>query len=141
VAAPNGSLPAILRVFVGSSLVTLVPLLVWDAAPAAFPASAHGLLAAVPLAAVAVACVLQAVVRRVPRPELGKTCGLAAAFLFWAANQYWPEHPRATLLNDIAVALFVADIVVPWSRWLPSRLPFVRRRRIESGSQPPISEG
>jgi hypothetical protein len=35
---------------------------------------------------------------------------LAAAFLFWSANQFWPESPRATLFNDLAVALFVIDV-------------------------------
>ena len=35
---------------------------------------------------------------------------LAAAFLFWAANQFWPDVPQATLFNDLAVALFVIDV-------------------------------
>ena len=32
---------------------------------------------------------------------------LAVAFLFWAANQLWPDLPQATPFNDIAIVLFV----------------------------------
>jgi hypothetical protein len=35
---------------------------------------------------------------------------LAAAFLFWAANQLFSESPHAVLLNDLAIALFVLDV-------------------------------
>jgi hypothetical protein len=57
---------------------------------------------------------LRLVVRGVPRGELAKSGALAAAFLFWAANQLWPDLPQATLFNDIAVALFVIDVVLPF---------------------------
>ena len=42
---------------------------------------------------------------------------LAAAFLFWAANQYWPNLPEATLFNDIAIALFVLDVFLVMIGW------------------------
>ena len=42
--------------------------------------------------------------------ELVKAIMLAVAFLFWAANQFWPNLPQATLFNDIAIALFVLDV-------------------------------
>ncbi len=42
--------------------------------------------------------------------EMAKAIMLAAAFLFWAANQFWPSLPEATLFNDIAIALFVLDV-------------------------------
>lgn len=105
---------ALLHAAVFVTVATLLALLAWDVVPSAFPARAHDALGAVPLAAVAVVCVLQALVRRVSRRELVKSVALAAAFLFWAANQLWPESPRATVFNDLAIALFVADIVVPW---------------------------
>ena len=35
---------------------------------------------------------------------------LAAAFLFWAANQLWPDSSRAMLFNDIAIGLFILDV-------------------------------
>ena len=40
---------------------------------------------------------------------MGRAIVLAAAFLFWAANQFWPDSLQATLFNDLAVALFVID--------------------------------
>jgi hypothetical protein len=49
--------------------------------------------------------------------ELFKTILLAAAFLFWAANQLWPNLPQASLFNDIAIGLFVLDVffvIVGW---------------------------
>jgi hypothetical protein len=47
---------------------------------------------------------------------------LAAAFLCWAANQFWPDRRQATLLNDIAIALFVLDVFLVIAGW-PSALP------------------
>ncbi|HTB73882.1 MAG TPA: hypothetical protein VK762_11590 [Polyangiaceae bacterium] len=99
------------------TVLTLVPLLAWDASPQAFPARAHDALAAIPLALIAVACLVHPIVRRAHRLEVAKACLLAAAFLFWAANQWWPEHPRSTLFNDLAVALFVIDVFLAISDW------------------------
>jgi hypothetical protein len=42
---------------------------------------------------------------------------LAVAFLFWAANQLWPELPQATLFNDLAIALFVLDVFLTMIGW------------------------
>ncbi len=97
--------------------LTLVPLLAWDASPQAFPARAHDALAAIPLALIAVACLVHPIVRRAHRLEIAKAGLLAAAFLFWAANQLWPDDPRSTLFNDIAVALFVIDVVLAIFGW------------------------
>lgn len=91
------------------TVLTLVPLLIWDAAQDEFPDRAHALLAAIPLASIALACLLHALLRRSALPDSLKSCALAAAFVFWAANQLWPDHPQATLFNDIAIALFVVD--------------------------------
>jgi hypothetical protein len=94
------------------TVIGLVPLLIWDFSPGLFPADAHDLLASLPLALIGVAALLDPVIRRAPRFEVLKSLGLAAAFLFWAANQLWPLHPRATLFNDLAVALFVVDVLI-----------------------------
>ena len=52
---------------------------------------------------------------------------LAAAFLFWAANQFWPNLPQAVLFNDIAMALFVFDVFLVIAGWPPaSERPFFR---------------
>jgi hypothetical protein len=93
------------------AVLTLVPLLVWDGTPKLFPEHAHYALAAMPLALIAVVCLAHRLARRVSVPEIAKTCMLAAAFLFWAANQFWPEHPMATRFNDLAIALFVLDVI------------------------------
>ena len=101
------SLPVILCVV---TLISVGVLLVWDLAPGLFPAKAHDLLAALPLAMIACVCLIYEAVRRPSRSELVKAILLACAFLFWAANQLWPTLPHATLLNDLAIALFVFDV-------------------------------
>ena len=45
---------------------------------------------------------------------------LAAAFLFWAGNQLWPDARCAVLLNDIAIALFVLDVFLVIIGWPPT---------------------
>ena len=92
------------------TLAVVVLLLVWDAAPRYFPAGSHDLLAALSLASIAVALVVFRVANRASASELFKAVLLAAAFLFWAANQFWPNSPRATLFNDLAIGLFVLDV-------------------------------
>jgi hypothetical protein len=49
--------------------------------------------------------------------EFVKALLLAIAFLFWAANQLWPDLPQATLFNDIAIALFVLDVFLVMAGW------------------------
>jgi hypothetical protein len=99
------------------TLASLVPLLVWDACPRIFPAAAHDVLAAVPLTLVAIAYLVFQGMRRVSVPEFAKATLSALAFVFWALNQLLPEHPLATLFNDIAVAAFVLDVVLVIVGW------------------------
>jgi len=101
------SMPVILCMV---TLVSVGVLLFWDILPRIFPARAHDFLAALPLAMIAFACLVYEAVRRPSRSELIKAILLACAFLFWAANQYWPASRQATLFNDIAIALFVFDV-------------------------------
>ena len=42
---------------------------------------------------------------------------LAVAFVFWAANQFWPDLRQAILFNDIAIALFVLDVFLVMIGW------------------------
>ncbi len=103
-------------------LVTLADvgvLLVWDAFPQWFPARSHDFLGAFSLATIAVAYLVYQVVHRPPGRELIKAVLLAVAFLFWAANQFWPSSPEATLYNDIAIALFVFDVFLVMIGWPP----------------------
>ena len=104
------------------TLIGCVVLLLWDVAPQLFPAKAHDVLGAFPLAMIAIAYLLYQSAHRPPFRELLKATMLALAFLFWAANQLWPESRYATLYNDIAIALFVLDVflvIVGWPATSP----------------------
>lgn len=97
-------------------------LLVWDVFPQLFPARSHDFLGAFPLAMIAFAYLVYQVAHRPAAKELVKAVMLAVAFLFWAANQLWPNLPQATLFNDIAIALFVLDlflVIVGWPATSP----------------------
>jgi hypothetical protein len=60
------SIPRAVALF---TVVTLVPLLVWDMSPRVFPAGAHDVLAAAPLALIGIACHRRRALRggRLPR--------------------------------------------------------------------------
>jgi len=92
-------------------------LLVWDAEPALFPARAHDVLGAFPLAMIAVAYLWYQSVHRPSAMEWVKAVLLAVAFLFWAANQCWPNPRQATIFNDIAIGLFVLDVFLVMIGW------------------------
>ena len=99
------------------SIAAVAALLAWDAFPALFPSRAHDLLGALPLALIAFSYLAYQAARRPQPVEALKAIMLAAAFLFWAANQLWPELPQATLFNDIAIALFVLDVFLVIIGW------------------------
>jgi hypothetical protein len=104
------------------TLAGVVLLFVEDAAPRLLPARSHDVLAAFSLAMIACAYVVFQLARhRAPGAlaELAKTILLAAAFLFWAANQLWPNLPQASLFNDIAIGLFVLDVFLVIAGWPP----------------------
>lgn len=100
-----------------ATLAGVVLLFVQDAFPRLLPARSHDALAALSLATIAFAYMVFQLARHRALAELVKTILLAAAFLFWAANQLWPNLPQASLFNDIAIGLFVLDIffvIVGW---------------------------
>jgi hypothetical protein len=117
------------------TVLALVPLLVWDAWPKLFPEQAHETLSAIPLTLIAIAYVVHQGVQHATPQELAKAVMMAGAFLFWAANQYWPHHPASTLFNDIAVALFVSDVFLAIVGW-PSR-DSAAETRTETGAEQP----
>lgn len=122
-------------VFLGvSTLAGVAVLLLWDVAPALFPARAHDLLGAFPLAMIAVAYLVYQSVHRPPPKEWLKAILLAIAFLFWAANQCWPDPHQATIFNDIAIALFVFDVFLVMIGW-PAASP--DESFAETYAQPP----
>jgi hypothetical protein len=99
------------------TLADVVVLLAQDAEPRWFASIPHGVAAAFSLALIAVAYLIFQGTRRPGFAEWTKAVLLAAAFLFWAANQYWPNLPQAGLFNDIAIALFVLDVVFAIAGW------------------------
>jgi peptidoglycan/LPS O-acetylase OafA/YrhL len=106
-----------------AALAVAALLLAQDAAPRLLPAESHRLLAAASLAMIALAYAAFKAAHQTSPVELAKAALVAAAFLFWAANQFWPNLPQAALCNDAAIGLFVADaFLVIASR--PAREPF-----------------
>ena len=99
------------------TLASVAALFLWDAMPTLFPSRAHDWLGAAPLALIAVAYLLYQSVRRPAAAEVFKAVLLAIAFLFWAANQLWPDAAAATLFNDIAIGLFVLDVFLVIVGW------------------------
>src|SRR5271165_1285224 len=108
------TLPVILGIV---TLASVGVLFAWDAFPWLFPAKAHDFLAAFPLAMIAFAYLVYQTAHRPAHMEVVKAIMLAAAFLFWAANQLWPDLRQATLFNDIAIALFVLDVFLVMIGW------------------------
>jgi len=105
-------------VFLGVlTLGAVMALFVWDARPELFPAGAHDFLGAFPLALIALAYLLYQTLRRPGGAELFKAVLLAAAFVLWAGNQFWPGASCATLLNDLAIGLFVLDVFLVIVGW------------------------
>jgi len=92
------------------TLAGVVLLLVQDTAPKVLPSINHSFLAAFSLALIACAYMVFQLANRATLMELAKTALLAAAFLFWAANQLLPNGRESGLYNDIAIALFVLDV-------------------------------
>jgi len=111
------ALPVILGII---TLADVGVLLVWDAFPRLFPAGSHDFLAAFSLTTIAFAYLIYQIVHRPARMEFVKAMMLAAAFLFWGANQLWPDSRQATLYNDTAIALFVLDVFLVMVGWPPS---------------------
>ena len=101
------------------TLLCVIALLFWDLFPRIFPARAHDVLGALPLALIAITYLAYQFVQRPRWAELFKASLLSAAFLLWAANQFWPQSNAATLLNDLAIALFVLDVFLAIAGWPP----------------------
>jgi len=107
-------IPVILGVV---TLAGVAVLLVWDADPRLFPTASHDFLAAFSLGMIAFAYLVYQVFHRPAASEFAKAIMLVAAFLFWAANQFWPNLHQAILFNDVAIALFVLDVFLVIAGW------------------------
>jgi hypothetical protein len=113
------ALPLLLGVI---TMAGVAALLVWDAVPGWFPTRAHDFLGAFPLAMIALAYLVYQSVHRPSAKEWLKAVLLALAFVFWSVNQFWPDPHQATVLNDLAIALFVLDVFLVIVGW-PSASP------------------
>jgi hypothetical protein len=110
------TLRAVSLALVALTFASAAALVAWDLAAGCFPPRSHEVLGALPLALVAAAYLVHVGARRASGHDLVQALLLAAAFLFWAANQYWPAATHATLWNDLAVVLFVLDVLVTVAR-------------------------
>ena len=94
------------------ALASSVVLLSLDVSQGFREGEARRVVSALPLIAIALACLVYHATWR-PQPlDLLKRGLLSAAFLFWAANQLFPNAGWAPVANDIAIALFVLDLAV-----------------------------
>ena len=91
------------------TLIGVGTLFAWELFPWLFSAGTHRILASFPLAMIAFAYLIYQTRHRPALVEVVKAILLAVAFLFWAANQLWPDSRQATLFNDMAIGLFVLD--------------------------------
>ena len=114
----RGLLPRALGVL---ALASAAALMAWDVVPSLFRARVHDMLGVLALALIAFDYLVHQVILRPGHKDLLKAILLAMAFLFWAANQLWPDSPRATLFNDLAIALFVLDLFLSMIGWPAER--------------------
>src|ERR1700761_455196 len=95
-----GRVPRLSSLLLGAAaLAGAGVLLVWNASPGLFPFGTHDVLAGSSLAAIACAYLIHQIARRPAAIDWAKPVLVAAAFLFWAANQFWPKLPLANLFN------------------------------------------
>ncbi len=99
------------------TMVSVVLLLIWDATPDRFPESAHLVLGAIPLALIAVSYLVYQLYVRPTRSQLVRAVILAVAFLCWAENQLLGDGRLAVFFNDLAIGLFVFDVVLTIIGW------------------------
>jgi hypothetical protein len=103
---------AVTILLVGVALLASGVLLALDTSPTFRGGDPRRVVSALPLVAIALACLAYHATWR-PEPfDLLKRVLLSAAFLFWAANQLFPEEGWAPVANDVAIALFVLDLAL-----------------------------
>jgi hypothetical protein len=124
----------------GLTLASTGVLFAWDVFPKYFPARAHDFLAAFPLATIAFAYLVYQTAHRPPFRELVKAILLAVAFVFWAANQLWPDLRQAILFNDIAIDLFVLDVFLVMIGWPATSPDESLAETYVAPSDPPVSK-
>jgi hypothetical protein len=99
------------------TLASVAVLLIQDAIPGWLTAIRHEVVEAFALALIAMAYLVYQALTKSVALEWLKAGMLAAAFLFWAANQLWSGLPVGTLFNDLAIGLFVLDVFLVMAGW------------------------
>ena len=124
------------------TLAGVVILLALDTFSALASTSSHNALAALTLVMIAAAYLVYQSAHRPPIREWIKAVLLAIAFLFWAANQVWPDPRTATAFNDMAIGLFVLDVFLVMVGW-PASSPDESFAETVSGGEealPPVDD-
>jgi hypothetical protein len=123
----------------GITFVSIALLFAWDLDPKLFTGPVHAWLEAFSLAGIAVAYLIYQSAHHPQPPEWLKASMLAVAFLFWAANQIWPDPQQALLFNDLAIALFVLDVFLVMIGWPKAPLDesFAEAHTLEEGHETP----
>lgn len=98
--------------FLALALASSVVLLSLDVSQGFREGEARRVVSALPLVAIALACLAFHATWRPEPLDLLKRVLLSAAFLFWAANQLFPTEGWAPIANDAAIALFVLDLAL-----------------------------
>jgi hypothetical protein len=98
------------------ALTSSLVLLILDVSQGFRESDARRVVSALPLIAIALAC-LAFHATWTPEPfDLLKRVLLSSAFLFWAAAQLFPREGWTPVANDAAIALFVLDLaLILWS--------------------------
>ena len=73
---------------------------------------AHRVISAAPLATIAVAYLVHQAIKHPSLLETLKAIVLACGFLLWGAYQLAPAFPHIAVFNDLAIGLFVVDVVL-----------------------------
>src|SRR5438034_9047402 len=107
---------AVTAVLLALAVASSVVLLVLDVSRGFREGDARRVVSALPLIAIALACLAFHATWTAEPLDLLKRVLLSAAFLFWAANQLFPTTGWAPIANDVAIALFVLDLaLILWS--------------------------
>ena len=87
-------------------------LVVLDFSTGFLESPAHQVISGAPLAIIAVAYLVHQAIKHPSLLETLKAILLACAFLLWAAYQLSPRFPHIAVFNDLAIGLFVVDMVL-----------------------------
>lgn len=104
--------PGVSRLLAMLALAFAAVLVIQDLTTGFLESPAHQVIPAAPLAIIAVAHLVHQAIKHPSLLETLKAIALAAAFLLWAPYQLSPTFPHVAVFNDLAIGLFVVDVVL-----------------------------